>query len=450
MSTNAPQKLASRRSGPLRGSIRVPGDKSISHRAVMLGAVAVGRTRIEGLLEGDDVLATAAACRALGAAAERQPDGGWTIDGVGVGGLVEPSQVLDMGNSGTAARLLLGLLATHRMTCFMTGDASLVRRPMARVTEPLSRMGATFTTRDRGLLPLAVTGAELPVPIVYELPVPSAQVKSAVLLAGLNAPGATSVIEHQPTRDHSERMLRFFGADVRVAPAPGNRTEVTLVGRPELVAPAGPLLVPSDPSSAAFPAVAALLAEGSEIRIPGVCVNPTRTGLYETLLEMGADLAFENRREQAGEPVADLIVRSSALTGIDVPASRAPSMIDEYPALAIAAACAAGTTVMRGLAELRVKESDRLAMIAAGLAACGVRVETGEDSLTVHGTGRPPAGGATVQTAFDHRIAMSFLVLGGVTEAPVAVDDGNSIATSFPGFARLMNALGCQIAGTEA
>jgi 3-phosphoshikimate 1-carboxyvinyltransferase len=445
VSTRKPHPLTASRARPLAGTARVAGDKSISHRAVMLGAVAVGRTRVEGLLEGEDVLATAEACRRLGARVARGVDGTWTIDGIGLGGLATPDQVLDMGNSGTAARLLLGLLATHELTATMTGDASLVKRPMGRVIEPLSRMGAKFTSREGGRLPLTVEGAVLPVPLVYELPVASAQVKSAVLLAGLNAPGATSVIEREPTRDHTERMLRHFGADMRVEEIGDGRLQATVAGRPELVAPVQPIRVPADPSSAAFPCVAALLVAGSEVHLPGVGTNPRRTGLYDTLREMGADLRFTNEREEGGEPVADLTVRASELVGVDVPAARAPSMIDEYPVLAVAAACARGTTVMRGLAELRVKESDRLARIAEGLAACGVRVETGDDWLAVHGNGRPPAGGASVATAFDHRIAMSFLVLGQVSDAPIAIDDATSIATSFPDFVPLMSALGCVV-----
>jgi len=436
--------LTAHPSGALKGTALIPGDKSISHRALMLGSVAVGRTRITGLLAGEDVLRTAAACRALGARAERRADGAWTVDGVGVGGLAEPAEVLDMGNSGTAARLLLGLLATHDLTAFMTGDASLVRRPMGRVIEPLERMGARFTARSGGRLPLAVVGAKLAQPIEYRLPVASAQVKSAVLLAGLNAPGETAVIEPEPTRDHSETMLRHFGAAVTVEPM-GRGRRIALKGQPELAA--CDVDVPCDPSSAAFPLVAALVLPGSRLRLPGVGINPLRAGLLTTLQEMGADIAFENRREQGGEPVADLVARGGGLRGVEVPAERAPTMIDEYPILAVAAACARGRTVMRGLAELKVKESDRLAAIAAGLAANGVRFEMGEDSLTVEGTGGPPAGGGTVATHMDHRIAMAFLVLGLAARRAVTVDDGAMIDTSFPGFAALMNGLGAKIAG---
>lgn len=435
--------LVSRRSGPLSGAIRVPGDKSISHRALMFGALAVGETRIEGLLEGEDVLNTAGALRALGAEIEKGADGIWRTRGRGVGGLAEPSRVLDMGNSGTAARLLMGLLATHPFTSFMTGDASLTKRPMARVTTPLERMGASFVMRSAGRLPGAIVGTDRPVPIVYRLPVASAQVKSAVLLAGLNTPGRTTVIEAEPTRDHTERMLRHFGIGVTVEPAEGGGLAATVAGHGELTA--RDVFVPADPSSAAFPTVAALIRPGSEVTLRGVGLNTRRAGLYVTLREMGADIAEVAPREEGGEPVADLVVRGSALKGVEVPPDRAPSMIDEYPVLCAAAACADGPTIMHGVGELRVKESDRLAMMAGGLEACGVRVEMGEDWLVVHGTGRPPAGGATVATAMDHRIAMSFLVLGLATGAPVQVDDGSFIDTSFPGFTALMNGLGAAI-----
>ena len=408
----------------------------------MLGALAIGETHIGGLLEGEDVHATAGALRALGVPVARDAPGLWRVSGVGLGGLAEPSQVLDMGNSGTAARLLLGLLATHQLTAFMTGDASLVKRPMARVTEPLSRMGAAFVTRG-GRLPLAVRGAIQPLPIVYRTPVASAQVKSAVLLAGLAAAGATTVIESARTRDHTERMLRHFGGNVAVETLPDGATAITVAGQPELIA--APIEVPGDPSSAAFPIVAALLVPESEVTVRHVGMNVLRSGLFDTLIEMGADLTIVPRGEAGGEPVADLTVRSGPLKGVTVPAARAPSMIDEYPILAVAASCAQGDTRLLGLAELRVKESDRLAMIAAGLKACGVSLEMGEDSLTIHSAGRPPPGGATVETAFDHRIAMSFLTLGMVTESPVAVDDSTAVATSFPGFAELMNGLGARI-----
>ncbi|HEY0833008.1 MAG TPA: 3-phosphoshikimate 1-carboxyvinyltransferase [Azospirillum sp.] len=437
--------LRSSSTGALSGTARVPGDKSISHRALMFGAVAVGETVIHGLLEGDDVLHTASAMRALGATAERGADGVWRVRGVGVGGLGEPAQVLDMGNSGTAARLLIGLVAAHPITTFFTGDGSLNKRPMARVITPLEQMGASFVSRAGGRLPLAVIGSDKMVPITYRLPVPSAQVKSAVLLAGLNTQGVTTVIEAEPTRDHSELMLRHFGATVTTERLEDGALAVSVTGQPELTG--REIVVPADPSSAAFPAVAALLRPGSELLLTDVGLNPRRAGIYETLVEMGGDIEYLNRRDLAGEPVADLRVRGSALKGVVVPAERAPSMIDEYPVLAAAAACAEGTTVMLGLKELRVKESDRLAMVAEGLTRCGVKVEVGaDDSLTVHGTGRPPQGGATVATAMDHRIAMSFLVLGMASAEPVQVDDGTFIDTSFPGFVTLMNRLGAKIA----
>jgi len=429
---------------PLSGTVRVPGDKSISHRALMLGALAVGRTEITGLLEGEDVLATAAAMRALGAAVESHGGGRWGVDGVGIGGLAEPGDVLDLGNSGTAARLLLGILATHPMTSFVTGDASLRRRPMRRVTDPLERFGAHFIGREGGRLPLAVTGAAQPVPVEYRLPVPSAQVKSAVLLAGLNTPGETTVIEPQGTRDHTERMMRHFGATVAVEPAEGGGKRITVVGQPELAA--APIAVPGDISSAAFPLVAGLIVPGSQVTIEGVGLNPLRTGLLECLAEMGADIALLNERVEGGEPVADLRARAGELRGADIPPERAPRMIDEYPILAMAAACAHGRTVMRGLAELRVKESDRLAATATGLAACGVRVRIDGDDLIVEGDGGPPAGEAMIAANLDHRIAMAFLVLGLAAREPVAVDDATTIATSFPDFVPLMKRLGAGLA----
>jgi 3-phosphoshikimate 1-carboxyvinyltransferase len=434
---------AARPPAPLSGRTRVPGDKSISHRALMFGMLAVGRTEITGLLEGEDVLATAAAVNALGAAAAPSGDGKWVVDGVGIGGLAEPEDVLDFGNSGTAARLLLGILATQASTAFVTGDASLRRRPMSRVVEPLSRFGARFVSRDGCRLPLAVSGASDPIPIEYRLPVPSAQVKSAVLLAGLNAPGLTTVIEPQPSRDHTERMLRHFGARVTVEPA-DDAKRITLEGLPELAA--APIVVPGDPSSAAFLLVSGLLVPGSEVRVEGVGVNPLRIGLLESLREMGADLTIIDPREECGEPVADLRVRSGPLSGVDIPAERAPRMIDEYPVLAVAAACARGRTRMRGLAELRVKESDRLSAIAAGLAACGVRVAIEGDDLIVEGAGSFPTGGANIAARLDHRIAMAFLVLGLVTDEPVVIDDATPIATSFPGFVALMRGLGGALA----
>jgi 3-phosphoshikimate 1-carboxyvinyltransferase len=452
-SSNAPpsdpprQLTASRPPRPLAGMTGVPGDKSISHRALMLGALAVGRTEIAGLLEGEDVLATAAAIEALGAAVTRLGPGNWAVDGVGVGGLAEPANLLDLGNSGTSARLLLGILATHPITCFVSGDASLRRRPMNRVVAPLSRFGARFMTREGGRLPLAVAGAAEPLPLEYRLPVPSAQVKSAVLLAGLNTPGVTTVIEPQPSRDHTERMLRHFGAQVAVEPYEGAGRRIAVEGQPELAA--APIVVPGDPSSAAFPLVAALIVPGSEIMIAGVGVNPLRAGLLECLQEMGADLALLNRRDEGGEPVADLRVRAGPLRGADIPAERAPRMIDEYPILAMAAACARGRTVMRGLAELRVKESDRLTAIAEGLAACGVPIAVEGDDLIVEGDGGPPEGGALIATNLDHRIAMAFLVLGLATRKPVRIDDAAPIATSFPDFTPLMRSLGAQFVAAD-
>ena len=422
----------------LSGRITVPGDKSISHRALMFGALAIGETLITGLLDGEDVLRTASAMRALGAHIERSGDA-WLVAGRGIGGLTEPEDVLDMGNSGTAARLLCGILASHRIFAVMTGDASLRRRPMRRVTEPLAACGAIFRAREGGRLPLAVEGAHDALPLDYAVPIPSAQVKSAVLLAGLNARGVTRVIEAEATRDHTENMLRHFGAEVSVE-RQGNGRIIDLRGQPELRA--ADVSVPGDPSSAAFPLVAALLVPGSHLMIAGVGLNPLRTGLLTTLVEMAADITIENRRTEGGEPVGDLVVRHSMLRAADVPPDRAPSMIDEYPILAVAASCADGTTRMRGLRELRVKESDRLSATAALLAANGVRVEIEGDDMIIHGTGRPPAGGATVTAHMDHRIAMSALVLGMAADRPVAVDDASFIDTSFPGFVTLMNNIG--------
>lgn len=438
MTETVPRPLTARRpQGPLSGTIKVPGDKSISHRALMFAALAVGRTRITGLLEGEDVLRTAAAMRALGAEVGR--DGAdWLVAGRGVGGLAEPADVLDMGNSGTAARLLTGVLAAHPFLSVMTGDASLRRRPMRRVTEPLLAGGPTFLAREGGRLPLAIMGPPEPMPLAVTTAVPSAQVKSALLLFGLHAPGDTVVEEREATRDHTEAMLRHFGAAVTVEEVGAGR-RITLTGQPELAA--RDVAVPGDPSSAAFPLVAALLVPGSRVTIHELGLNPLRTGLLTTLLEMGADIRRENVREQSGEAVGDLVVTHGTLRGVDVPFERAPSMIDEYPVLAVAAACAAGTTRMRGLAELRVKESDRLAATAALLAANGARVEVEGDDLVVHGTGKPPTGGGMVATHMDHRLAMSALVLGLAADAPVAVDDTGFIDTSFPGFIDLINGL---------
>ena len=425
----------------------MPGDKSISHRALILGALAVGRTRIEGLLEGEDVLRTAAAVRALGASAVRGADGAWTVTGVGVGGFAEPNDVLDFGNSGTGVRLMLGALASTPLTAVFTGDASLRQRPMGRVAKPLERIGARILARDGDRLPLTLVGAHDPLPISYTLPVPSAQVKSAVLLAGLNTPGETRVIEPLATRDHTERMLRHFGATV-VTTARGGSREIRLKGEVELKA--ADLVVPGDPSSAAFPIVAALILPGSEIEISGVSMNELRTGLLTTLVEMGARIEQVNARIAGGEEVADLVVRGSALKGVEVPAERAPSMIDEYPVLAVAAAFAKGKTVMRGLGELRVKESDRLTAVAEGLSSCGVAVEVDGDTLTVQGLGGRPRGNAAIAARLDHRIAMAFLILGLAAERPVSIDDGETINTSFPGFVRLMNGLGATLTEAKA
>ncbi len=437
-----PRGLRACASGPLKGSAQVPGDKSISHRALIFGALAVGETQIDGLLESDDVRRTAAAMAALGAEVEQTGAGQWRVWGRGIGALREPEDVIDLGNSGTGARLLTGLLAGQGFNTILTGDASLRSRPMARVTLPLAKMGARFVCRSNERLPMMVMGSADLQPIVHEQSVASAQVKTAVLLAGLHAPGETSVIEVAPTRDHTERMLRHFGATVALTKVNGRQC-ITVTGEPELSGQK--VQVPADPSSAAFPAVAGLLVPGSEIRLAGVCRNPLRAGLYDTLVEMGADLTWQAMREEGGEPVGDLVVRAGPLRGIEVPADRAPTMIDEYPVLAMAAACAKGTTIMRGLGELRVKESDRLGAVARGLAACGVDVEEGEDWLIVHGKGKAPRGGGVVASVLDHRIAMSFLVLGLASDQPVVIDDGEPIASSFPSFVGLMGALGADI-----
>ena len=435
--------LTARRDGALTGTAEIPGDKSVSHRALILGALTVGETRVTGLLEGEDVLATARAMRAFGADVVRDEDGTWTIRGVGVGGFGEPADVIDCGNAGTGVRLIMGAMATTAICATFTGDASLRRRPMGRVLDPLRLFGTESMGRAGGLLPLTLRGARDPVPIEYRLPVASAQVKSAVMLAGLNAPGETVVIEAQATRDHTERMLRGFGATIAVDDLPEGRA-IRLTGQPELSPQT--IAVPRDPSSAAFPVAAALLVPGSEVLLPTIGLNPTRAGLYLTLAEMGADIAHENSREEGGEPVADLRVRHSALKGIEVPPDRAPSMIDEYPALACLAAFAEGPTVMRGIGELRVKESDRIAATVAGLRANGVQVDEHEDGMTVHGRGGEVPGGGTVETHLDHRIAMSFLVMGLASQDPVTIDDGAPIATSFPDFLPLMRRLGAEIA----
>jgi 3-phosphoshikimate 1-carboxyvinyltransferase len=437
------QPLTARRSGPLKGRVRVPGDKSISHRALILGALAVGETRISGLLEGEDVLNTGKAVRALGAAVERTGLGAWRLHGVGVAGFAEPAAPLDFGNSGTGCRLMLGAVAGCPITASFDGDASLRKRPMQRVLEPLERIGAHTLTANDGRLPLQLAGAREPIPIVYEPPVASAQLKSAVLLAGLAAPGETVVIEAEATRDHTEKMLTHFGADVRVEQRGAHGRRITLVGQPELMP--RPIVVPADPSSAAFPLVAAAITPGSDVILEGVMLNPLRAGLIDTLAEMGAAIERLNARIEGGEDVADLRVRGGALRGVEVPAARAPAMIDEYPILAVAASFAEGTTVMRGLKELRVKESDRLAGTADMLRANGVTVEIEGDDLFVEGRGRAPGGGL-VATHMDHRLAMSALVMGLASEQPVTIDDGSFIATSFPDFVALMRGLGADMA----
>ncbi|MCB9983750.1 MAG: 3-phosphoshikimate 1-carboxyvinyltransferase [Rhodospirillales bacterium] len=428
----------------LKGRPRIPGDKSISHRALMFGALSIGETMISGLLEGEDVLCTAQAMRQLGAKIEKGTDGLWRTWGVGIGNLQTPDAPLDMGNSGTSTRLLIGLVGGHPIKATFIGDASLSKRPMRRVITPLEMMGATFEATDGDKLPLAVQGPEDTLSIEYRLPVASAQVKSAILLAGLNARGTTTVIEEKPTRDHTEKMLSAFGIDVQIETLEDGASAISVTGQQDLQP--GAIDVPADPSSAAFPAVAAVLHDGSEITLANIAISDRRNGLYLTLQEMGADIEFTNKRTQAGEEVADIIVRGNGpLKSIDVDPARVPSMIDEFPILAMAASCAEGTTKMTGLAELRVKESDRLLMVAEGLKACGVNLEMGEDWLTIHGTGKPPKGGATIQTALDHRIAMSFLILGSVTDEPISIDDGAPIATSFPNFVKLVNELGCDI-----
>ena len=433
------QPLTAARSEGLHGRIRVPGDKSISHRALILGALATGRTRIEGLLEADDVLATAKAVAALGADC-RRANGAYQIVGQGVGGLHAPATALDFGNSGTGSRLMLGVVAGHDMTANFTGDASLCRRPMGRVLAPLKKMGlAVEGESERATLPLSVRGTPDLIPIHYVLPVPSAQVKSAVLLAGLHAPGRTTLVEPLPTRDHTERMLQFFGAEVTIEDRPGGSRAVSVAGDAELQGAS--IVVPGDPSSAAFAIAAALICRGSEVVIEGVLMNPTRNGFLDTLREMGADIELLDLRDEGGEAVGDLRVRTSLLRGVSVPPERAPCMIDEYPVLAMVASFAEGETRMQGLAELKVKESDRLAATASGLVACGVKAHVEGDDLIVAGTGTV-RGGALVETHMDHRIAMAFLILGLGAAEPVTVDDTRMIQTSFPSFVQLMSTLG--------
>jgi 3-phosphoshikimate 1-carboxyvinyltransferase len=424
--------------------VRPPGDKSISHRAFIFGLLTRGRTEISGLLEGEDVLRTGEACDALGARLERLAPGRWRVDGLGVGSILAPERLLDFGNAGTGSRLMMGVVGGHGVTASFDGDASLRKRPMRRILDPLSIMGAeVLSEAEGGRCPILLRGTSEPAPIVYRTPVASAQIKSAVLLAALNSPGETTVIEREASRDHTEKMLVHFGADVSVAPEGEAGRRIILKGRPEL-RPA-PVVVPADPSSAAFPIVAALIAPGSEILVEGVMMNPLRAGLLTTLIEMGGQIEILERRFEGGEDVADLRVRTSALRGVDVPASRAPSMIDEYPVLAVAAAHATGETRMRGLHELRVKESDRLAAVAAGLTTAGVERAIEGDDLIVQGRGEAPGGGL-VATHLDHRIAMSFLVMGLASRKPMAVDDSRMIATSFPAFRQLMESLGARFA----
>jgi 3-phosphoshikimate 1-carboxyvinyltransferase len=432
MSHAAPKPLRIESSAGLTGRVTVPGDKSISHRSLMLSSLAVGESRIEGLLEGEDVLATASAMRAMGATIERSDDGIWRVWGVGVGGLLQPAGALDMGNSGTSTRLLAGLVASHAITATFIGDASLSKRPMGRVIDPLSLMGAEFTSSPGGRLPMMVRGICPAVPIEYMLPVASAQVKSAVLLAGLNTPGITRVIEPIPTRDHSERMLAGFGATLTVEATNRGRV-ISVHGEAELKPQQ--IVVPGDPSSAAFWAVAASIVPGSEVTIANVGLNPTRAGIFTALRMMGADITEVDPRIVGGEPVADLVVRHAALKAIDVPPDLAPSMIDEYPVLFVAAALAEGRTVARGAHELRVKESDRIAAMAAALQACGVSVEEFDDGLAITGSGGEPIpGGATIASLLDHRIAMAMTVAGLVARRPITIDDVAPVATSYPVF----------------
>ncbi len=441
--------MTSRPCGPLSGEANVPGDKSISHRSLILGAMCIGETRISGLLEGEDVLATADAMRAFGAEVEHLGPGEWRVNGVGVGGFGEPDAVIDCGNAGTGVRLIMGTMATTGITATFTGDASLRSRPMGRVTDPIALFGAASYGRDGGRLPMTVVGAADPVPVRYTVPMPSAQVKSAVLLAGLNAPGQTVVIEKEATRDHTERMLAGFGAEITVEDTDEGRV-ITLTGQPELKPQS--IVVPRDPSSAAFPVCAALIVPGSDVVVPNIGLNPTRAGLFDTLREMGADLTYENMREEGGEPVADLRAKFSPnMVGIEVPPARAASMIDEYPILSVVAANATGQTVMRGVKELRVKESDRIEAMATGLRANGVTVEDGDDwwIVTGMGAGNVPGGG-TAASHLDHRIAMSFMCLGMAAQSPVSVDDGGPIATSFPIFEPLMTGLGAQVVRVSA
>ena len=443
-SHGTPIPMTSCACGPLNGRAEVPGDKSISHRSLILGALSVGETKISGLLEGQDVLDTAKAMRAFGAEVTDLGEGNWSVHGVGVGGFAEPENIIDCGNSGTGVRLIMGVMATSPITATFTGDASLNGRPMARVIDPLSEFGCQSVGRKGGRLPMTLVGAADPVPVRYVVPVPSAQVKSAVLFAGLNAPGKTVVIEKEVTRDHTERMLAGFGAEITIEETDEGRV-ITLTGQPELKPQT--IAVPRDPSSAAFPVCAAIIVPGSDVLVPGIGLNPTRAGLFTTLREMGADLTYENEREEGGEPVADLRARFSPdLHGIEVPVERAASMIDEYPVLSVVASFASGKTHMPGVKELRVKESDRIDAMATGLRANGVEVDEGPDWWSVHGLGHGNVkGGATCVSHLDHRIAMSFMIMGMAASNPVSLDDGGPIATSFPIFEGLMGCLGADL-----
>lgn len=437
-----PIPMSSHSVGPLKGTAIIPGDKSVSHRSLILGALSVGETKISGLLLGQDVLDTAQAMSAFGASVIDHGQGNWSVHGVGVGGFSEPVDVIDCGNAGTGVRLIMGAMSTSPISATFTGDASLRSRPMGRITDPLKLFGAHAYGREKGFLPLTMVGARNAHGIKYTSPHPSAQIKSAILLAGLNALGETTLIEPEKTRDHSERMLSGFGADIDTVETKDG-FEITLQGRPELIAQ--DIAVPCDPSSAAFPVCAALIVEGSEVSLPNIGLNPTRSGLFTTLVEMGANIEFENNRLEGGEPVADLRVKASSLSGVEVPPNRAPSMIDEYPILSVVAAFASGKTIMRGIKELRVKECDRIDAMARGLEAMGVKIEEGEDYLIVHGQNGEVEGGGIAQTHLDHRIAMSFLCMGLASKKSVKVDDGHAIATSFPIFKNLMSNLGASI-----
>ena len=443
-SRRAPIQMKSSKADQLQGVANVPGDKSISHRALILGAMAVGKTKISGLLEGHDVLETANAMRAFGAKVVNHGEGEWTVNGVGVGGFLEPQSVIYCGNSGTSVRLLMGAIATHNVSAIFTGDKSLNNRPMLRVTEPISLFGASSHCRAGGRLPITIIGAKNPIPISYTVPMPSAQVKSALLLAGLNSPGETTIIEKEATRDHTERMLGRFGAEIDIETTSNSRI-IKIKGYPDLKPQ--DIIVPCDPSSAAFPICAALITEGSEVLVPNIGLNPTRSGLFTTLKEMRADLTYENKRSEGGEPVADLRAKFSPdLKGVDVPPERAASMIDEYPILSVVAAFADGQTIMSGVKELRIKESDRIDAMATGLRANGISVEEGEDWWIVNGRGiNNVAGGGLIRTHLDHRVAMSFLILGMGSAKPVKIDDARPIVTSFPAFETLMAKLGAKL-----